>query len=501
MPYSCLGEFLNALTDSGELVRITAAVDPVVELAAITEQVTKSAPDGGPALLFANVRAGGWPVLTNLLGNPRRLARALGVQSLDLAGERFAAGTEAEPSGWASLFRRGSPGSDSKFAPKTVRQAPCQQVVKLGRDVNLWEVPIPRHWPMEANPSLTAGIVITPPATSDDAAGGATLSRTPLQLIDRQRLLPRWPADSALIQQAHAAQRERRQLPVAIALGGDPLLHIAVAATDWTGLPTGYLWPGLLRGEALTVVKGRSHDLLLPAEAEIVLEGFIDPDAAWEPLSGLGLDTGYCVEESLMPVIQITAVTHRAGPVLLSMVPGPPPSEATWLRRGVDRLFLPAIRQLSPDIVDFHRPFSGGGLPLAFVSLRKSRPFAARSVMHAIWGCPGLRDVKTIVVVDEPVNPQDESAVWSAAALHVDPRRDVVQADGPTSADDHAATVRGVSGKLGIDATTKRSEEGHTRIWPQPLEFPQELRQQLAGRWSELGLPAQWGASMGGDTR
>lgn len=500
MPYPCLGDFLNALQDSGELVRITAAVDAVVELAAITEQVTKSAPDGGPALLFANVRSGGWPVLTNLLGNPRRLARALGVQSLDLAGELLSAGNGTDGASWWHVFRRGASGGDAKLAPKTVRQAPCQQVVKLGRDVNLWELPVPRHWPMESNPSFTAGITITP-ARDDASGGGVMLSRAPLQLIDRQRLLPHWPADSSILPQVRMAQRERRQMPVAIALGGDPLWQVAVQAADWAGLPPGYLWPATLRGEAVPVVKARSHDLLVPAEAEIVLEGLIDPDAAWEPLSGLGLATGHCVEEALMPVIQITAVTHRAGPVLPSIVPASPPSEETWLRRAVDQLFQPAIRQLSPEMVAFHRPFSGGGQQLAFVSIRKPRPFAARSVMHAIWGCPGLRDVKTVVVVDEAVNLRDESAVWHAAAVHVDPRADVVLADGPASADDHAAVLRGVSGKLGIDATTKRPDEGRRRPWPQRLEFPDDVRKQLAGRWVELGLPAQWAENRWGETR
>ncbi|MDZ4686335.1 MAG: UbiD family decarboxylase [Planctomycetaceae bacterium] len=490
MPYVCLGDFLNALADSGDLVRITAAVDAVLELAAITEQVSKSAPDGGPAILFSNVRSGGWPVVTNLLGNPRRLARALGVQSLDQASLMGSTANAADtPSGWWNVLRWGASNpAESRFTPKAVRQAPCQQVVKLGRDVNLWELPVPRHWPLEPNPSFTAGLVVTPGEADD-----VTLSRAPLQLIDRQRLLPHWPADTTVWRQVQAARAARRQLPVAIILGGDPLLQIAAAATDWTGLPPGYLWPGSLRGESLTVVKCRSHDLLVPAEAEIVLEGFDDPDAAWESLIGLGLATGYGIEEALAPVIQITAVTHRAGPVLPTIVPAPPPNEETWIRHAVDRLFLPAIRQLSPDIIEFHRPVSGARQQLAFVSVRKPRPHAARSVMHAIWGCPGLRDVKMIVVVDAAINPQHEAAVWNAAALHVDPRRDVVLADGPTSADDHAAVVRGVSGKLGLDATAKRPDERHPRVWPQPLEFTDETWQQVAGRWSEFGLPAEWG--------
>jgi 4-hydroxy-3-polyprenylbenzoate decarboxylase len=490
MPYACLGDFLNALQDSGELVRITAAVDAVLELAAITEQVSKSAPDGGPAILFSNVRSGGWPVVTNLLGNPRRLARALGVQSLDgatILGQNGAATNSS--GGWWNVFAWGSAnGTESRFVPKVIRQAPCQQVVKLGRDVNLWELPVPRHWPIEPNPSFTAGIVVTP-GTADDV----TLSRTPIQLIDRQRLLPHCPENTPIIQQVRAAMAERRQFPVAIVLGGDPLLTVATAATAWTGLPSGYQWPGMLRGEPLSVAKCRTHDLLVPAEAEIVLEGFVDPDAVWESLTGLALSTGHVVEEALVPVIQITAVTHRAGPVLPSIVPGPPANEETWLRHAVDRLFLPAIRRLAPEIVEFHRPVSGARQQLAFVSVRKARPQTARSVMHAIWGCPALRDVKTIVVVDDTIDPANEAAVWNAATLNVDPRRDVILADGPTSPDDHAVVIRGVSGKLGIDATAKRPDEGHPRGWPTSLQFSEELRKQLAGRWSELGLPAEWG--------
>lgn len=488
MPYVCLGDFLNALQDSGELVRITAAVDAVLELAAITEQVTKSAPDGGPAILFSNVRSGGWPVVANLLGNPRRLARALGVQLLDDAAILGNGPVTNSSTGWWNVLSWGSATpTEVRFAPKPVRQAPCQQVVKLGRDVNLWELPVPRHWPIEPNPSFTAGIVVTP--GNDDV----TLSRTPIQLIDRQRLLPHWPENTPILRQVRAAMAERRQFPVAMVLGGDPLLQIATAATAWTGLPPGYQWPGMLRGESLSITKCRTHDLPVPAEAEIVLEGFVDPDATWEPLTGLALPTGFTVAETLVPVIQITAVTHRAGPVLPSIVPGPPPNEETWLRHAVDRLFIPAIRRLAPEIVEFHRPVSGGRQQLAFISIRKDQPQTARSVMNAIWGCPALREVKTIVVVDNPIDPANEAAVWNAATLNVDPRRDIILAEGPTSPDDHAAASRGVSGKLGIDATTKRTEEGHPRAWPVSLQFSEELRKQLAGRWSELGLPAEWG--------
>jgi 4-hydroxy-3-polyprenylbenzoate decarboxylase len=271
------------------------------------------------------------------------------------------------------------------------------------------------------------------------------------------------------------------------------LLLVATAATGWTGLPPGYQWPGMLRGEPLTVTKCRTHDLLVPAEAEIVLEGFVDPETAMEPLPAVGLPTGYAVEEALVPVIQITAVTHRAGPVLPAMVPGPPPNEETWLWHAVDRLFLPAIRRLASEIVAFHRPVSGARQQLAFVSVRTDRPQTARSVMHAIWGCPALREVKTIVVVDETIDPANEAAVWNAATLNVDPRRDVILTDGTTSPDDHAAVLRGVSGKLGIDATAKRMDEGHPRGWPASLQSSDELRKQLTGRWSELGLPAEWG--------
>ncbi len=484
MAHEFLTDFLAKLQDAGELVRIAAPVDAALELSAIVERVTQ-ADDGGPAILFENVKNSPIPVIANLLGSRRRLCLALGVDALDqvsAAMDRLLNGEAA--SGWLDALKLTAANSrSSRFAPRVIKTAVCQQVVKLGRDVNLWDLPIPRCWPDEANPTLTAAQTLTRhPVTNVEHWGSY-----PLQVIGPREIMPHWHRQHAGFQHWQTAVRERKQLPVAMSLGGDPLLGLMASAPLLPGIERG-LFGGLLRGASLDLVRGRSVELDVPAGAEIIIEGYIDHAAARQTAPPIASNSGHYSLPEELPVIQVTAVTHRANPVLPVVMASRPPNEASWMSLALDRLFLPLVQRLIPEVVDWHRPFSGASRHLLFVSIRKDSPHQARRVLNALWGATAFGSSKLIVVVDTDVNVQREEDVWFAVGAHAHPGRDLIFNQGSTPMDDHAAPVRGIGHAVGLDATRKLTDEGHPRAWPLPLQHSDELRALVADRWSELGL-------------
>lgn len=484
MAYELLGDFLSELQDTGELVRIPVPVDSALELAEITERICKT-PGGGPALFFENVRGSTIPVVANLLGSRQRLCRALGVSSLEELSRRMQAFLQPEqPEGWlGTLKRMPELAQRAMLPPRTVRTGLCQQVVKLGRDVNLWDFPVPRCWPDEVNPLITAGQIFTRDVEQKSRAVGMF----PIQLIDRTRLLPHWRLEHAALRQWRAAQAARRQLPIAIALGGDPVFPLMAAA----GLPfptDPCLLGGFLRGASLELVKCRTNDVEVPANAEIVIEGYIDPDGPLELSAPASCGTGHYVAPEELPVIQVTAVTHRANPVWPTMVYGRPPMEDYWLQLARERLLTPMLQLTAPEIVDCHAPAFGAGRNYLFVSIRKEDPWQARRVLNAVWSFAPTARTKTTVIVDADVNVLRPEDVWYAAGVHVNPERDLVFSDGPMDQDDHALAVRGLGRRQGIDATRKLPEEGAARAWPAPLKTSAEIAERVTQRWAEYGL-------------
>lgn len=482
MPLDSLGDFLALLQDAGELVRIAPPVDSALELAEITRRASRL-PDGGPALLFESVRGGKLPVVTNLLGSRSRLCRALAVSSLDELAQRFTVETR---SGWLDAFKK-SPiaAAASSLEPRVVKQGFCQQIVKLGRDVNLWELPIPRSWPDEPHPVITLGQVVTRSPNSQDRS----VQLVPLVALDPQRLAVCWHRHHAGRRHWQSAASQNQQLPVAITLGGPPaafLMALSPIPTD----ADPYHFGGLLQGKPLELVKCRTNDLEVPAHAEIIIEGVIDPAASPLPATPIALPTGFYADRSDdWPVLQVTAVTHRANPVFPAQIVAPPPSEDTWLRLALERLFLPWIKATAPEIVDYRHPPSCGGRSWLFVSIRKEYPRQAHKVMHALWGHPFTMFAKGIVVVDDHVDLRSDGAVWFAAGTHADPATDLVLAPGPIDVDDPAGSTAGVGCKFGIDATRKWPEERASRPAAKPLDMPEALRRQVTSRWPELGLP------------
>lgn len=487
MAHEFLTDFLAKLQDAGELVRVAAPVDAALELSAIVERVTR-AEDGGPALFFENVKNSPIPVVANLLGSRRRLCLALGVDSLDQASsamDRLLNGETA--TGWLDALKLTAPASASnRFAPRVIKTAVCQQVVKLGRDVNLWDLPVPRCWPDEANPTLTAAQTLTRhPLTNVEHWGSY-----PLQVIGPREVVPHWHRQHEGYRHWQTAVRERKQLPVAMSLGGDPLLGLMASAPLLPGLDRG-LFGGLLRGASLDLVRGRSVELDVPAGAEIIIEGYIDHAATPQMAPSIASDSGHYSLPEELPVIQVTAVTHRANPVLPVVIASRPPNESSWMSLALDRLFLPLVQRLIPEVVDWHRPFSGGSRHMLFVSIRKDAPHQARRVLNALWGATAFGSSKLTVVVDADVNVQREADVWFAVGSHTHPGRDLIFNPGSTQMDDHAAPVRGIGHAVGLDATRKFTDEGHPRAWPLPLQHSEELSTSVAERWSELGLGGQ----------
>ena len=473
MPYDSLGDFLAVLQDTGDVVRVAAPVDAAEEIAAITSQVTSAHPDGGPVLVFANVRNSSFPVVTNVLGNSRRICKALGISHANELAQR-----------WTD---RGAASADARtgWLPRSSRQAPAQQVIRLGRDVNLFELPIPRHTG-EANPVIHAGLLVL----GDPHTGQRFLERVPVQVLDRARLALHFPKYGSL---ADRLPNSDRQWPAAIVLGGDPLHAVAAETRTWPQVPEGYAWEGCLRGKGIETARCRSHDLEIPAHAEWVIEGFLHPagldaEPAWEEAPPVALSGGRLGRGGRQPVVLVSALTHRANPLLPATIWGASPQEEYWLRQTAEQMFLPQLQQSFPELVDWHAPPFGRGEDVLFVSLRPQYPGHPRQLMHALWGHPRGKTAKFIVVVDAEVNVHQPDAVWSAVAANVDAERDTVRVTGPAAADDFNA-LNGLVGKIGIDATRKDSSAAIAAP-------PAELRQRLRERWTELGLPPRWGETL-----
>ncbi|MBW3540462.1 MAG: UbiD family decarboxylase [Planctomycetes bacterium] len=482
-----LTTFLNAVEDDGELVRVRVEVDPRFELAEIVARSYAGTGDG-PALFFENVAGRSMPVVANLLGSRRRLLKALGVESLEAAGDKLASLTRAEiPDGWTQALRLVPQWTQlARLPPRSIKTGVCQQVVRMGQDVNLGELPIPHCWPGEAAAAITLGQVVT----ADPDEGLRSVELAPLSVRGRNTLAVHWTAHDGGWANFESHRRRRRQMPVSVVVGGDPILAFAAEAP----LPPRtdpWLLAGLLRGRSVETVRCRSVELEVPAGAELVIEGLVDTTQPVEPAGPTALPTGFLSLETPAPTLSVTAITHRSNPVFPIRVYAQPPSETTWIARACERMFLPLVRLAVPEVVDLHLPPAGAGRNLAFVSIRKRYAGQARKVLNALWGLERLATMKLLVVVDAEVDVHNEGAVWFHVGAHAHPGRDAVFCEGPTHAFDHAAPVCGMGHKLGLDATRKLPEEGHPRPWPAALDASEEIRRLVTRRWSEYGLKPQ----------
>ena len=485
MAFADLREWIAFLEREGELVRVAAEVDPHLEITEITDRVVKA---GGPALLFERPKSD-HPLLINQFGTERRMCMAFGVDRLDEVGQKLAGVLEMQPPEGLADKLRGLKQlkSIADSRPRRVRHGACQEIVMRGDDVNLDALPIQTCWPGDAAPFVTLPAVIT----RDPRTGQRNVGMYRLQKLG--------PRTTAMHWQIHKDGRADYlatdgKIEVAVALGLDPVTTYSASAP----LPKHIdelMLAGFLRGEAVELIRAKSVAIDVPANAEIILEGYINKDELTEE-GPFGDHTGYYTPPESFPVFHLTALTMRRDAIYPSIVVGKPPQEDAWLGKATERIFLPAIRMTVPEIVDYDLPVAGAFHNCCIVSIRKAFPGHAQKVMHAIWGLGMLSLTKAIVVVDEWVDVHDYEEVLFRVGANVDPQRDVLITEGPLDHLDHAPTRQFYGGKMGIDATHKGLEEG-TREWPAEIEMTPEVKQLVDRRWAEYGIPVDPAAGNG----
>ena len=485
-----LREFLQQIERAGELASVEPPVSVVREIAEVADRCMK-ADGGGPALLFNTpTLAGGGhaavPVAINLFGSYRRMCLALGVERLDDVGARIGELlTLKPPAGWREkLAMLPKLAELTKYPPRTVSgDVACQQVVKRGADVDLGSLPIITCWPEDGGPYITLPQVIT----RDPRTGVRNVGMYRVQVLEQDRLAMHWQRHK--VGAAHWRQMAERgeKMPVAIALGGDPA-SIYSASAPLPPTIDEYLFAGFLRRKPVRLAKAVTSDLLVPAEAEIVIEGYVDPA---EPLvleGPFGDHTGFYSLADAYPAVHVTAITTRDKPVYPTTIVGRPPMEDYYLGHATERIFLPLLKLTVPEIVDYHMPAPGIFHNLVFVSIDKQYPGQAWKVMNALWGMGLMSLAKVIVVLDKDVKVQDPDEAWWVTLNHIDPERDIRFTMGPIDVLDHASRAFTYGSKMGIDATTKWKEEGFDREWPRRIVMDDDTKRRVDAMWGRLGI-------------
>lgn len=480
MAFADLREFIARLEQAGRLQRIAVPVSRDLEITEIVDRVSKSPGHANVALLFERVEGADMPVLVNAFGAEDRMALALGVGRLDEVGERVAKLLDARlPGTFAERLRKlGTLIDVVRAGPRRVDTAPCQEVVETAAP-SLAGLPILTCWPGDGGRYITLPAVFT----RDPRTGARNVGMYRLQVFDDRTLGMHWQTHKGGAEHQH---RAISRMPVAIALGGDPAMIYAASAP----LPPGIdevVFAGWLRGAGVQMVRCRTNDLEVPAQAEIVLEGWVDPRE--QRLEGpFGDHTGYYSLARDYPVFHLTAVTRRARPIYPTTIVGRPPQEDYWLGKATERIFLPIMRLMLPEIVDVNMPAEGVFHNLVIVSIHKRYPGHARKVMQALWGMGLMMLAKTIVVVSAHVNVHDLSEVAWRATGNIDPRRDLVILEGPMDDLDHAALRHRFGGKLGVDATEKGPLDDVTQAWPDEIRMSEDVRERVTRRWKDYGL-------------
>ncbi|BFQ93700.1 4-hydroxy-3-polyprenylbenzoate decarboxylase [Gallibacterium anatis] len=487
MKYKNLREFIALLEQQGELKRITVEVDPYLEMTEIADRTLRK---GGPALLFENAKGFDMPVLCNLFGTPKRVALGMGqedVSALREVGKLLAFLKEPEPpKGIKDLFS-----SITQFRPvlnmptKTISKPECQEVVLSGEQVDLYRLPIMHCWPDDVAPLITWGLTVTKGPYKKRQNIGIYRQ----QLIGKNKLIMRWLSHrgGALDFQEWQEVHPGEKFPVVVALGADPATILS-AVTPIPDTLSEYAFAGLLRGNKTEVSKALSCDLEIPAGAEIVLEGYIDPNET--ALEGpYGDHTGYYNEQEYFPVFTVTHLTMRKDPIYHSTYTGRPPDEPAVLGESLNEVFIPILQKQFPEIVDFYLPPEGCSYRLAVVTIKKQYAGHAKRVMMGVWSF--LRQfmyTKFVVVCDDDVNARDWKDVIWAITTRCDPARDVTLVENtPIDYLDFASPVAGLGSKMGIDATNKWQGETQ-REWGRPIKKDPHVVKRIDEIWQQLGL-------------
>jgi 4-hydroxy-3-polyprenylbenzoate decarboxylase len=490
MSFRDLSDFVSALEREGELVRIARPVSVELEMTEIADRCMKSA-GGGPALLFERpVLPGGAessvPLLINMFGSERRMAMALGVDRLEDISDRIQGMLEMKPPAGLKekLLLIPQLAEFAKFPPRRSRGTPaCQHTVLRGDEVDLERLPHMLCWPDDGGRYITLPQVIS----RDPDTGRRNVGMYRIQVLDRNRLAMHWQRhkSGAAHWREMAARGER--MPVCIALGGDPACVYSGSAPLPPNIDE-YLFTGFLRKDPVALAEAVTCDLEVPADSDIVIEGYIDPSEDLVMEGPFGDHTGFYSEADLYPLVHVEAITMREKPVYPATIVGRPPMEDFWLGYATERIFLPLLQMTSPEVVDYHMPPEGIFHNLVFVSIRKDYPGQAYKVMQGLWGQGLMSLAKVIVVVDDWVDVRNVPEAWWVALNNIDPERDVMFTRGPIDVLDHASRRFTFGSKMGIDGTKKWPEEGFDRSWPEVIEMDPATRKAVDEMWSELGI-------------
>ncbi len=490
MTLDTLSQFIDAIDSIGELVRVREPVRVELELCEIADRVMKQ-PGGGPALLFEHpVLPDGsrspYPVAINLFGSMRRMALSLGVAALDDHAARITKLLDLKvPEGLLGKFSLLPRLFEvAKFPPRMKSGRPaCQETVWTGEEIDLRKLPIITCWPRDGGPYITLPMVIS----KDPKRGIRNVGMYRVQLLSKNTLAMHWQRHK--VGAAHwrdMAERGER-MPVVIVIGADPA-SIYSASAPLPPTVDEFIFAGFLRREPVQLAKAVSCDLEVPAEAEFVIEGFIDPREPLVTEGPFGDHTGFYSEADLYPQVHVTAVTMRKTPVYVTTIVGRPPMEDFFLGHATERIFLPLLKLTIPEIVDYHMPAEGIFHNLVFVSIRKEYPGHAYKVMNALWGQGLLSLAKVLVVVDHWVDVRDPQQAWWVALNNIDPERDARFTMGPVDVLDHSSRAFTYGSKMGLDATKKLPEEGFARQWPDVIEMDAATDARVDALWPRLGL-------------
>jgi 4-hydroxy-3-polyprenylbenzoate decarboxylase len=487
MAYRDLREFIQTLDKHGELIRVKATVDPELEIAEITDRISKGPDARNKALLFENVKGSDMPVLINAYGNARRMALALNVGDLEELNHNLAKTIDLKlPQGFGAALERGRDLlgvlKSIGLGPKLVKSAPVQEVV-VTDSPSLARLPILKCWPLDGGRYITLPQVIT----RDPISSVRNVGMYRLQVKDDRTLMMHWQRHKGGAEHERVAQENQKPIiPCAIVLGGDP-------ASTWSAsapLPPNideYLLAGYLRGKPVEFVKCVTQPIEAPANVEIVIEGYVDPNE--HELEGpFGDHTGFYTPADLFPVFHVTAITHRQDAIYPTTIVGRPPMEDYWMGKATERLFLPLLKLFLGEVVDYNMPVEGIFHNLVIVSIKKRFPGHPQKVMYGLWGLGLLMLAKAIVVVDEEVNVHDLREVAWRVLGNVDWKRDTVIVEGAVDQLDHSARLDSFGGKIGIDATAKSAADGHPRGWPIEIEMDDAIKELVDRRWSEYGI-------------
>ncbi len=484
MAYKDLQDFIAAIEKRGELKRITVEVDAELEITEIADRVMR---DGGPALLFEKVKGSQYPLLINAMGTEGRMALALGAKSLD---EKAAEIENLISWAWSQMrdfsVIKTAVGALPKvptawsLLPKHVARPKCREVIADAEGFDT--LPVLKCWPGDGGRFLTLPVV----CTRDPDTGAQNWGMYRMQVYDDRSAGMHWHLHKDGAHFYQKSQKRGERMPVAVALGSDPAVTYASTAP----LPEGVweaIFAGFLRGKPCEVAKASLSDIEIPADAEFILEGWVDP--AETRLEGpFGDHTGFYSLPDQYPVFHLERITRRKNPVYPATIVGIPPKEDCWMAKATERLFLPLLKQLCPEIVDLCMPLEGVFHNCVIVSINKRFPGQARKVMNFMWGMGQMMYTKLIVVVDSDVDLKNLSMVAWRVFNNIDAKRDLVLSDGPLDALDHSSPIPRFGTRLGVDATRKGPDEGHTREWPEPLEMDASIKKLVDKRWADYGI-------------